>query len=224
MERIGIFGGTFNPVHSGHLLLARHYLDALKLDRLLVIPTGTPPHKDAPELLDGEKRMQLCALAFEDQPRVQLCDIELRREGKSFTVDTVGWLRQQYPQAQLYLLVGSDMFLSFERWKSWQQILQQVTLCTAARSSGELLQLRRHARAADALRQYAGVRFSGAGSFFHPNPSTAQGRAGLFAAAARKGISADFAAKLIQRVTPCKKTDMCRPSGNCCIKRGLTIR
>lgn len=54
MERIGIFGGTFNPVHSGHLLLARHYLDALKLDRLLVIPTGTPPHKDAPELLDGE--------------------------------------------------------------------------------------------------------------------------------------------------------------------------
>ena len=79
MERIGIFGGTFNPVHSGHLLLARHYLDALKLDRLLVIPTGTPPHKDAPELLDGEKRMQLCALAFEDQPRVQLCDIELRR-------------------------------------------------------------------------------------------------------------------------------------------------
>ena len=116
MERIGIFGGTFNPVHSGHLLLARHYLDALKLDRLLVIPTGTPPHKDAPELLDGEKRMQLCALAFEDQPRVQLCDIELRREGKSFTVDTIGWLRQQ------------------------------VTLCTAARSSGELLQLRRHAR------------------------------------------------------------------------------
>ena len=104
MERIGIFGGTFNPVHSGHLLLARHYLDALKLDRLLVIPTGTPPHKDAPELLDGEKRMQLCALAFEDQPQVQLCDIELRREGKSFTVDTVGWLRQQYPQAQLYLL------------------------------------------------------------------------------------------------------------------------
>lgn len=90
--------------------------------------------------------MQLCALAFDDQPRVQLCDIELRREGKSFTVDTVGWLRQQYPQAQLYLLVGSDMFLSFERWKSWQQILQQVTLCTAARSSGELLQLRRHAR------------------------------------------------------------------------------
>lgn len=146
MERIGIFGGTFNPVHSGHLLLARHYLDALKLDRLLVIPTGTPPHKDAPELLDGEKRMQLCALAFEDQPRVQLCDIELRRKGKSFTVDTVGWLRQQYPQAQLYLLVGSDMFLSFERWKSWQQILQQVTLCTAARSSGKLLQLRRHAR------------------------------------------------------------------------------
>ena len=78
--------------------------------------------------------------------------------------------------------------------------------------------------AADALRQYVGVRFSGAGSFFHPNPSTAQGGAGLFAAAARKGISADFAAKLIQRVTPCKRTDMCRPSGNCCIKRGLTIR
>ena len=223
MERIGIFGGTFNPVHSGHLLLARHYLDALKLDRLLVIPTGTPPHKDAPELLDGEKRMQLCALAFEDQPRVQLCDIELRREGKSFTVDTVGWLRQQYPQAQLYLLVGSDMFLSFERWKSWQQILRQVTLCTAARSTGELLQLRRHAQQ---LMPYGSTLV-----FDFPvlEVSSTQIRrrlkeAGLFAAAARKGISADFAAKLIQRVTPCKRTDMCRPSGNCCIKRGLTIR
>lgn len=224
MERIGIFGGTFNPVHSGHLLLARHYLDALKLDRLLVIPTGTPPHKDAPELLDGEKRMQLCALAFEDQPRVQLCDIELRREGKSFTVDTVGWLRQQYPQAQLYLLVGSDMFLSFERWKSWQQILQQVTLCTAARSSGELLQLRRHAPAADAPTAVRWCSIFRCWKFLPPKSVDGSRRAGLFAAAARKGISADFAAKLIQRVTPCKKTDMCRPSGNCCIKRGLTIR
>mgnify|MGYP002570429009 CR=1 FL=1 len=146
MEKIGIFGGTFNPVHNGHVLLARHYVQALGLQKLLVIPAKTPPHKLAPELAAEQLRLQMCALAFADLPQAQVSDLEICRPGKSYTIDTVYKLRQLYPQAQLYLLVGSDMFLSFERWKSWQQILQQVTLCTAARSSGELLQLRRHAR------------------------------------------------------------------------------
>ena len=131
MEKIGIFGGTFNPVHNGHVLLARHYVQALGLQKLLVIPAKTPPHKLAPELAAEQLRLQMCALAFADLPQAQ--------------VDTVCELRQLYPQAQLYLLVGSDMFLSFTKWKDWQGILQEVTLCTAARNAGELSRLREYA-------------------------------------------------------------------------------
>ena len=145
MEKIGIFGGTFNPVHNGHVLLARHYVQALGLQKLLVIPAKTPPHKLAPELAAEQLRLQMCALAFADLPQAQVSDLEICRPGKSYTIDTVYKLRQLYPQAQLYLLVGSDMFLSFTKWKDWQGILQEVTLCTAARNAGELSRLREYA-------------------------------------------------------------------------------
>ncbi len=144
-QQIGIFGGTFNPVHNGHVLLAQHYINALGLHNLLVIPAKTPPHKLAPELAGEQLRLQMCRLAFADIPQVQVSDMELRRPGKSFTVDTVLALRQLYPKAQFYLLVGSDMFLSFDRWRQWQEILSQVTLCTAARTQGDLVRLRDYA-------------------------------------------------------------------------------
>ena len=108
MEKIGIFGGTFNPVHNGHVLLARHYVQALGLQKLLVIPAKTPPHKLAPELAAEQLRLQMCALAFADLPQAQVSDLEICRPGKSYTIDTVYKLRQLYPQAQLYLLVGRE--------------------------------------------------------------------------------------------------------------------
>lgn len=200
MEKIGIFGGTFNPVHNGHVLLARHYVQALGLQKLLVIPAKTPPHKLAPELAAEQLRLQMCALAFADLPQAQVSDLEICRPGKSYTIDTVYKLRQLYPQAQLYLLVGSDMFLSFTKWKDWQGILQEVTLCTAARNAGELSRLRGYA---DFLEQYgrtAGLRLSSGGNFFHSNPQPDKRGGGLFAAAAAGGISDDFAEKLIQRI------------------------
>ena len=121
------------------------------LQKLLVIPAKTPPHKLAPELAAEQLRLQMCALAFVDLPQAQVSDLEICRPGKSYTIDTVYKLRQLYPQAQLYLLVGSDMFLSFTKWKDWQGILQEVTLCTAARNAGELSRLRGYA---DFLEQY----------------------------------------------------------------------
>ena len=170
MEKIGIFGGTFNPVHNGHVLLARHYVQALGLQKLLVIPAKTPPHKLAPELAAEQLRLQMCALAFADLPQAQVSDLEICRPGKSYTIDTVCELRQLYPQAQLYLLVGSDMFLSFTKWKDWQGILQEVTLCTAARNAGELSRLRGVRGLFGAVRPHAGLRLSSGGNFFHSNP------------------------------------------------------
>ena len=144
MEKIGIFGGTFNPIHNGHKALAQHYIEALELDRLLVIPTAAPPHKQAADLLSGRERLLMCQLAFEDVPKAQLCDIEIRRQGKSYTVDTLRELTALYPEARFYLLCGSDMFLTFTKWREWKKILSKVTLCTAARDAGELQKLTEH--------------------------------------------------------------------------------
>ena len=89
MEKIGIFGGTFNPVHNGHVLLARHYVQALGLQKLLVIPAKTPPHKLAPELAAEQLRLQMCALAFADLPQAQVSDLENCRPGKRSTIPSV---------------------------------------------------------------------------------------------------------------------------------------
>lgn len=146
MRRIGIFGGTFNPIHLGHLRLAQNYCRYLELDELLVIPTQQPPHKAAPDLLPVQERLRLCRLAFAGEERVTVSDMEARRPGKSFTCDTVAQLRRQYPEDRLFLLVGSDMFLGFRRWKNWEYLLENTTLCTAARHPGELPALRRMAQ------------------------------------------------------------------------------
>lgn len=141
MDKLGIFGGTFNPIHNGHVSLAKHYIQALGLDELLVIPTKQPPHKAAPDLAPASARLRLCRLAFAGVPEAVVSDMEIVRSGKSYTVDTVAQLRARYPHAELYLLVGSDMFLTFSQWRQWQRILQEVTLCTAAREQAQMKQL-----------------------------------------------------------------------------------
>ena len=114
--RIGVYGGSFNPIHTGHIRLAQSYLEALSLDKILVIPANIPPHKRARQLLPGETRLELCRLACLDDPRLEVSDIELQREGSSYTVDTLRALKVLYPGAELHLIVGSDMFMTMETW------------------------------------------------------------------------------------------------------------
>ena len=119
MARIGIFGGSFNPPHLGHLLALREFQEKLNLDELLVIPAGDPPHKAlSANSPDAELRFVLTELACVDIPKCCVSDMELRREGKSYTADTVLALRGRYPADELLLLMGTDMFLSFEKWYS----------------------------------------------------------------------------------------------------------
>lgn len=153
MKKIGVFGGTFSPIHNGHTQLAKHYLEALNLDLLLVIPTQQPPHKQPEDLLPGALRAKLCELAFEDEPKVRVSCMEIQRSGKSYTVDTIRQLRRDYPGAKLYLLVGSDMFLTFHQWKDWQTLLGWVCICTAARGFDEMKEL---AAMAKFLREHSG--------------------------------------------------------------------
>ncbi len=128
MERIGIFGGTYNPPHVGHLRAAAQAIEALGLSRLLLIPNLQAPHKTMPEGSPSpEQRLSMLRLACED-PRIQVSDLELCRQGPSYTYETIQALRALYPDGELVLLMGSDMFLSFDGWVHPEIILENAAL------------------------------------------------------------------------------------------------
>ena len=134
MGKIGIYGGTFNPPHRGHMLAAREAVERLELDRLLLIPDALPPHKGAEEVLDGEERLNLLRLSTEELPRAEVSDMELRRGGISYTVDTVTDLAKMYPEDELVLLMGTDMFRSFPTWCRPDEICKMASLAVLYRS------------------------------------------------------------------------------------------
>lgn len=127
--RIGIYGGTFNPPHLGHVRGAQHALQSLGLDKLLMIPSCISPHKTLPEgSADPIQRLEMVRLAVKDLPKAEVCDLELRRGGTSYTFETVAQLRQMYPGDELVLCMGTDMFLSFLQWREPERILSDVSL------------------------------------------------------------------------------------------------
>ena len=129
MERIGIYGGTFNPPHLGHIQAAKAAVQALDLTRLLLIPDNIAPHKELPPGSPApEQRLEMLRLATQDAPELEVSDLELRREGVSYTFETVLALSEQYPEAQLFLLMGTDMFASFDTWKNTDIILRNAAL------------------------------------------------------------------------------------------------
>lgn len=141
MIKLGIFGGAFNPIHNGHLALARNYQQDLNLDKVLFIPTAVPPHKTSQYLALAEDRLCMTRLAVEDCPTFQVSDIEFNRQGKSYTYDTLCEIKNIYPDSQLYLIIGADQFLTFHYWYKYKEILEMVTVCTSARESEEEKQM-----------------------------------------------------------------------------------
>lgn len=137
--RIAIFGGSFNPPHRGHLNSAVYAQAQLQPDRFLVIPDHQPPHKSLEVGSPSpEERLELCRRNFATVPNVEITDIEIRRGGKSYTVDTLKALLQQYPDADFYLLLGTDMLLDLGRWYRAEFILQHVTVAPFQRCAEEL--------------------------------------------------------------------------------------
>ena len=129
MERIGIFGGTFNPVHIGHIQAAKQALTALHLDRVLLIPDHIAPHKELPTgSPTPQQRLDMLRIAVQDYPGLEISDIELRREGVSYTYLTIQELKRMYPHDQLVLLMGTDMFTSFDSWRNPEEILKNASL------------------------------------------------------------------------------------------------
>ena len=143
--KIGIYGGTFNPPHLGHMEAARAAIAALELDKLILIPAAIPPHKQLPEETpEGEHRLAMTKLMADTMrlPKVvEVSAMELEREGKSYTVDTLKTIREQYPDAELWLMMGTDMFLTLQHWYKPEEICKLAGICAFGRSEqdGEAL-------------------------------------------------------------------------------------
>ncbi len=141
--RTGVYGGTFNPIHWGHVRLLEEFIRRLSLDRVLLIPTGLPPHKQVHALASAQQRLDMCRLAVaqvQGAP-IELCEIELCRPGKSYTADTLEELHRLYPGEEFYLLMGEDMFLTVDSWYRPETIMALAVLCCTPRSSGGMKKL-----------------------------------------------------------------------------------
>jgi nicotinate-nucleotide adenylyltransferase len=142
-QRIGILGGTFNPVHFGHLAAAEEVRDRLRLDRVLFIPAFLPPHKDE-VLPSAVQRLEMVRLALATNPHFKASDIEIKRGGRSFTIDTIGDLQQLHPGAELYFITGIDAFIEVRTWMNWERLLSLCTFVVLSREGfrfGDLARL-----------------------------------------------------------------------------------
>ena len=138
MKKLLFYGGTFDPPHSGHLHLLRQTLRQMQFDKIIVMPTALPPHKDAAHYLSDEKRLKACQMLFSSLRGVTVSDWEIQKGGKSYSVETLGYLREQYPDYEISFLMGSDMFLEFEKWHRFEDILKLATLIVASRSKADI--------------------------------------------------------------------------------------
>lgn len=145
MRKIGILGGTFDPPHNGHIRLAREWGSRLSLDRFLMIPTGTSPHKDAASA-SAEDRLEMCRMAAEETDGLmEACDFEVKRSGqKSYSVLTLAAMRERYPDSELFMIMGADMFVTLESWYDFDRLRTLATFCTMPREGVTFEQLEAH--------------------------------------------------------------------------------
>jgi nicotinate-nucleotide adenylyltransferase len=131
--RVGILGGTFNPPHIGHLVCAQEAYREFELDRVLLIPARIPPHKPVEHEPGAHHRLELCRVAVADDERFEVSDLELRRDGPSYTVDTLKELSTEAPNNELFLIVGGDIAAGLPRWREPERVLDLATLSIAKR-------------------------------------------------------------------------------------------
>lgn len=156
MLRVGIYGGTFAPIHNGHVQAAKAFMEQMKLDYLFIIPAYLPPHKQIDASDDPLYRLKMCELAFADVDGVVISDVEIRRGGKSYTYDTLKEL--QRPDTRLFLLCGTDMVLSFDTWYRFEDIFKMCYPTYVRRENDPLLTNRIVAKIGEYYQKY-GVMF-----------------------------------------------------------------
>ena len=141
MKMIGIMGGTFNPIHYGHLFLAQNAYEQVGLEQIMFMPSKNPPHKMKPEKVTDGQRVEMIALAIEDNPHFILSTLELEREGFTYTADTLELLAKEHPETRYHFIVGADSLFMMDRWKDPQKIFDLCTVVAAARDGVDLEKL-----------------------------------------------------------------------------------
>ena len=132
-KKIGLMGGTFNPLHTGHLLLAERAYEQFKLDKVVFMPAKRPYHKTINHMVSDEERIKMITLAIQDNPHFDISLLEFQREGNTYTVDTLRELNQKYPKTQFYFIMGADSLYQFTQWKEPKEILERAIIVTATR-------------------------------------------------------------------------------------------
>ena len=135
-QRVGVFGGAFDPPHIAHLALVRSAIEQLELDALRVIPTGHAWHKTR-TLSPAEHRVNMARLVFASDSRVLVDDRETRRAGPTYTIDTLNALKAEKPRADFFLIIGADQARSLTTWHRWQEVVQSATICVAGRNDSK---------------------------------------------------------------------------------------
>ncbi|MCM1161642.1 MAG: nicotinate-nucleotide adenylyltransferase [Roseburia sp.] len=140
-KKVGIMGGTFDPIHYGHLLLAQTAIETKHLDEVLFIPSGTPWLKDSSQVLNKKTRVSMTGIAIEDNPKFALSTIEIDREGNSYSYETLEILREKHPSTCYYFILGADSLMEIEKWKHPDRLMKSCTLLTAVRDDCDMAAL-----------------------------------------------------------------------------------
>lgn len=175
-RRIGLFGGTFNPIHRGHEQVAKDVLEQFGLDHIYVIPCALPPHKTEGTLASASDRLEMIQRALQHQCAVTVSDIEIRRCGISYTIDTVVDFRDRYSdQVTFFFMVGMDAFLEIHTWKSFHQLFELTAFILMTRPEIHGSQTSLHSIALDYTRRHLSRRYALAedgGALIHPEMGT----------------------------------------------------
>ena len=131
--KIGRLGGTFNPIHIGHLILAEEAREKLKLDRIILVPTYLPPHKDNSDIAPANDRLAMVKLAISGNRYFSISGLEIKRDGRSYTIDTIKEFKTIYPNDDLYFIIGSDLLKYLDEWKDLVEIIKMVKFIVATR-------------------------------------------------------------------------------------------
>jgi len=145
MRKIGIMGGTFNPIHTGHLMLSEWAMDALGLSEVWLMPTGISYMKAGQKILSGQERLFMAELAAEGNSRLKCTDIELKRTGYTYTCETLQLLKEREPETEFYFILGADCLFMFDKWKEPEKILQNCKLTAAVREDSDLEEMKKKA-------------------------------------------------------------------------------
>lgn len=133
MKRIGILGGTFNPIHIGHLMIAQVVLEKFGLDKIIFVPSSWPPHKSGRNIIDAQHRLRMVRMAIRGNRYFEVLPFEIEKGGKSYSIDTVRYLSQQYPDAKLFFIIGSDHIAQLHTWKNVDEVVNMVSFIAVYR-------------------------------------------------------------------------------------------